>query len=321
VVESVENLLGTKLIFDISVYPAKGQPGSRSTKLDSGAEKRLRRSPIEGFGPRPQASARLTRAAVVPQAIAQSSVRRQWGLSQRGQFCTVFPKFYTLSVEIFRMFFPVHVCLSPLWTVKSFMDIGPHVFEKSGTQTDRRGSFIYIHCCYFGGGLVVEFVQNLLGIFSPFTNQNLFPYLDTFFVSCSCCIVSSDVRVCGQFMSTRLPTVLYFILFLDTDVFCEDTFSTGWCRKLWATVNQQGANVLMLPNAVRFSQFRHVRFVGKFEVKSLLPHLAACRYTTLWNIWHFLGRLFHRSDLIKPLSNVRPSVHKSFFDFIEIFGM
>jgi len=27
--------------------------------------------------------------------------------------------------------------------MKSFMEIGPHVFEKSGRQTDRRGSFLY----------------------------------------------------------------------------------------------------------------------------------------------------------------------------------
>ena len=43
----------------------------------------------------------------------------------------------------------------------------------------------------------------------------------------------------------------------------------------------------------------------------------------------FLGRLFDRVDLIKPVSNVRPSVHiygeyvrpsaRSFFDFNEIW--
>jgi len=39
-------------------YPAKGRPGSRSTKLDSGAQKRLIRSPIKGYGPRPMPLAR-----------------------------------------------------------------------------------------------------------------------------------------------------------------------------------------------------------------------------------------------------------------------
>ena len=52
--------------------------------------------------------------------------------------------FYTLRVEIFQMLFlSVHVYL---WTMKRFMEIGPHVFQKSGRQThrrtDRRGRFI-----------------------------------------------------------------------------------------------------------------------------------------------------------------------------------
>ena len=56
-----------------------------------------------------------------------------------------FSQFFTLRVEIFPCFF-VHVCLWPLCTMKSFMKIGLHVFEKSGTHThtDRRGNFIYI---------------------------------------------------------------------------------------------------------------------------------------------------------------------------------
>jgi len=51
-----------------SVYPAKGRPGSKTSKLDSGTQKRLRRSRIEGYGPRPQARVRLVRATVVPPA-------------------------------------------------------------------------------------------------------------------------------------------------------------------------------------------------------------------------------------------------------------
>jgi len=42
------------VIFYTSVYPAKGRPGSLSTKLDSKAQKRLRQSSIEGYGPRPR---------------------------------------------------------------------------------------------------------------------------------------------------------------------------------------------------------------------------------------------------------------------------
>jgi len=101
----------------ISIYPTKGWLGSPSTKLDSGVQKRLRRSPIEGYGPHHQATARLARAAVVPQASAQSSVRT-WTAghctgqraSPVGTFSTWailhrFPNFYTLMVEIFRLFY------------------------------------------------------------------------------------------------------------------------------------------------------------------------------------------------------------------------
>ena len=58
-----------------SVYPAKGRQGSGTTKLDSGAQKRLIRSPIEGGRPRRQARARLARAAVLPPTSAQASWR------------------------------------------------------------------------------------------------------------------------------------------------------------------------------------------------------------------------------------------------------
>jgi len=33
--------------------------------------------------------------------------------------------------------------------MKSFMEIGPHVFPKYGIQTDRRGSFIYRFSLYW----------------------------------------------------------------------------------------------------------------------------------------------------------------------------
>ena len=53
-------------VLKTSVNPAKGRPGSETTKLDSKAQKRLIRLPIEGYGPRPQASERLARAEVGP---------------------------------------------------------------------------------------------------------------------------------------------------------------------------------------------------------------------------------------------------------------
>ena len=51
--------------------------GSRSTKLDSGAQKPLRRYPIEGYGPRPQASARLARAEVGQHAGVRANADRR----------------------------------------------------------------------------------------------------------------------------------------------------------------------------------------------------------------------------------------------------
>jgi len=77
-----------------SVYPAKGRPGSKTSKLDSGTQKRLRRSRIEGYGPRPRPACDWSvplsyhrpvfrRARELePQATAHASVCRPWGLSQ-----------------------------------------------------------------------------------------------------------------------------------------------------------------------------------------------------------------------------------------------
>jgi len=132
--------------------------GSGTTKLDSGAQKRLRRSRMEGYGPCPQARERLARAAVVPPPSAQASSRTgtaghcagqraspvgtfsKWAILHR------FPKSYALRVEIFPDVFYPFTSTYELWTMKSFMEIGPHVFEKSGrqthTDTDRRGNFI-----------------------------------------------------------------------------------------------------------------------------------------------------------------------------------
>ena len=52
--------------------------------------------------------------------------------------------FYTLRVEIFRMFLSFHVYVWTLWTTKSFMEIGLHVFEKSGRQRHRHMRQHYI---------------------------------------------------------------------------------------------------------------------------------------------------------------------------------
>jgi len=60
---------------ETSVYPAKGRPGSGRTKLDSGTQKRLRRSRIEVYGPHPQARARLARVEVGQRAGMRADCR------------------------------------------------------------------------------------------------------------------------------------------------------------------------------------------------------------------------------------------------------
>jgi len=128
-------------VYRNSVYPAKGRPGSGITKLDSGTQKRLRRS-------RPQARARLARAAVVPPASAQASsqTRRRPACVpvqtlSKSAILHRLPNFYTLRVEIFRMFF-----------IRSRLPMTPmnheklHVFQKSVRQTQTDVAALYIKC-------------------------------------------------------------------------------------------------------------------------------------------------------------------------------
>jgi len=61
-----------------SLYPAKGRPGSGSTKLDSVAQKRLRRSRIKGYGPSP----RLARDWPVPLSYHRPARRRAGELAR-----------------------------------------------------------------------------------------------------------------------------------------------------------------------------------------------------------------------------------------------
>ena len=70
--------------------------------------------------------------------------RDQWRFS-KSAILHRFPKFYIVRVKISRMFLSVHVYIWPLWTMKSFMEIGPHVFQKpEDTHTHRRDNFIYM---------------------------------------------------------------------------------------------------------------------------------------------------------------------------------
>jgi len=101
-----------------SVYQAKGRPGSGSTKLDSGAQQRLRRCGIEGYGPCPQASARLARAEVGQRAGVRADRRplRSAALVARADFLKIghfapFSQFLHIKGRNFPDVFFVHVCL------------------------------------------------------------------------------------------------------------------------------------------------------------------------------------------------------------------
>jgi len=63
------------IVTDVRYVDTKGRPGSGTTKLGSGAQKRLRRSRIEGYGPRPQARMRLAHAKVGQLAAVRADRR------------------------------------------------------------------------------------------------------------------------------------------------------------------------------------------------------------------------------------------------------
>ena len=134
-----------------------GRPASGTTELDSGAQMHLRRSRIEGYGPRPQARARLARAAVVPPASAWANSRsRTAGHCGRQRASPVrtfstsatlhrFPNFYTSRVEVFRMFFIRSRLRMNNIKHETFHGNRSACFLRNleDRHTDRRGSFIY----------------------------------------------------------------------------------------------------------------------------------------------------------------------------------
>ena len=144
-------------INQLAAYPAEGRPGSLTTgqwttKLDSGTQKHLIRSPIEGYGPRAQATTRAgQRAWPLPKSDHRPACRPARvarGVSQYRQFCTNFRNFTHYRPKSSGCFSSVHIYiwpLWPLWTVKSFMEIGLHVFQKTGRHTHRQTWQIYIY--------------------------------------------------------------------------------------------------------------------------------------------------------------------------------
>ena len=153
---------GASSYTETSVYPAIGQPASRTTKLDSGAQKHLIWSPIEGHGPRPQASTRLARATVVPQASAQAITRTRtaghcagrtspMGTFSKSAILHRFPNFYTLRVEIFRFFIRSCLPMTPMNHEKFHENRSARFWEIWKTHTHRQTDaatlykYIYIY--------------------------------------------------------------------------------------------------------------------------------------------------------------------------------
>ena len=94
--------------FGLYIRLAQGRPVSRTagqwtTELDSGTQKHLIRSPSKATG-HTHRPARVALAEVGPQASTQAGARGLWCFS-KSAILHRFPKFYTLRVKIFRMFF------------------------------------------------------------------------------------------------------------------------------------------------------------------------------------------------------------------------
>ena len=146
-----------------SVYPAKGRLGSRTTKLDSGAQKRLIRSPIEGYGSRPQASAigpcrsrTLGQRASVRANSDRRPLRRpalvaRKTFSKSAILCSVFPIFTHLWSKFSGCFYPFTSTYVPMNHEKFHGNRSTRFWEirKTDTQTDIRGSFMYIDVLVF----------------------------------------------------------------------------------------------------------------------------------------------------------------------------
>jgi len=128
--------------FTTSIYPAKGRPGSGSTKLDSAAQKSLRqrlRATLRGsrvIGP--------CRCRIIGQRageLAKWQVLRMPAFMAHADFLKV-GHFAPFSQYLPDVFIRSRLPMTPMNHEK--FHGGPDVFKKSGTQTDRCCSFIYI---------------------------------------------------------------------------------------------------------------------------------------------------------------------------------
>jgi len=130
----------------------KGRPGGLTTKLDSAAQKRLRRYRIEGYGPRPQTRARLSLAEVSQRA----GVRAKWdrrplrspALVSRADFLKIghfapFSKFLHIKgLNFLDVFIRSRLPMTPMNHEMFHENRSARFWEIRKTHTHRRSSFI-----------------------------------------------------------------------------------------------------------------------------------------------------------------------------------
>ena len=117
-------------------------------------------SKATGHGPRPARDWPVPKSACV-QAWARTAghcaVQSSWPVRTFSKSAILhrFPNFLHAhwGSKFSGWLLSVHVYLWPLWTMKSFMEIGPHVFEKSGRQTQTDATTLYSR---YGGRHVLK---------------------------------------------------------------------------------------------------------------------------------------------------------------------
>jgi len=133
---NVLNIIPLTMSFKLCLVPTSGLPG----------EGRLLLAPAALGGARSiRYTARLEIATVVPCALARCRFSTAYFV-EIGNFAPLSAFLHIKGRNFPEFFLSIHVYIWPLWTMKSFMEIGPHVFQKSGRKshrrTDRRGNFI-----------------------------------------------------------------------------------------------------------------------------------------------------------------------------------
>jgi len=175
-----------------------------TTKLDSGAQnvshRRLRATPPGQRAIGPCRSRTSGQREGVRANSDRRSLRRPAPVA-RGNFLKIghfapFLQFLHIKGRNFRMFLSVHVYLWSLWTMKSFMEIGPHVFLRNpeDRHTDRQTRQLYVYGWVRCGWLVQRVEEALRrNMVSSQVHDTRTPTSPTWNVSgTSACLLATD---------------------------------------------------------------------------------------------------------------------------------